>query len=448
MISRQFQREGARMAGIRICGFIIELWEYQLGLKLFFSVQLRRKWLAVIGVAFYAAFVFSGQIRERHMYIIAYGLTVALIFFMADIDWKRKTGKILLLLFVISCMESFCEIGIAALLERYGGTVLTEKWNYLGGSMATLGVLAVLKVVNDRKHWMEKENMIRLIRKWMVLLIILMTLEMILTAAGLNYTKRYISDNRFREFAGIFSSGAYFAICVLVVFFIYIKNVNEKLEQTAETERRLKEIQENYYEAMLKREEETRKYRHDLKNHLICLDGLAREEHAEKTAVYVGSMLKQAAFVQQKFYDTGNKILDSLVNYYGAIIEPDAKLTVSGKIARDLELTDADLCTVFGNLLQNAAEGLTQVQNEEKYIRVQLEQGREYLRIKIENSASLTEITGEQFLNKFLKTTKRDKRNHGIGIRNVRDTLKRYSGTLEVKREPRKFIAEIILKNR
>lgn len=436
------------MAGIRICGFIIELWEYQLGLKLFFSVQLRRKWLAVIGVAFYAAFVFSGQIRERHMYIIAYGLTVALIFFMADIDWKRKTGKILLLLFVISCMESFCEIGIAALLERYGGTVLTEKWNYLGGSMVTLGVLAVLKVVNDRKHWMEKENMIRLIRKWMVLLIILMTLEMILTAAGLNYTKRYISDNRFREFAGIFSSGAYFAICVLVVFFIYIKNVNEKLEQTAETERRLKEIQENYYEAMLKREEETRKYRHDLKNHLICLDGLAREEHAEKTAVYVGSMLKQVAFVQQKFYDTGNKILDSLVNYYGAIIEPDAKLTVSGKIARDLELTDADLCTVFGNLLQNAAEGLTQVQNEEKYIRVQLEQGREYLRIKIENSASLTEITAEQFLNKFLKTTKRDKRNHGIGIRNVRDTLKRYSGTLEVKREPRKFIAEIILKNR
>jgi hypothetical protein len=436
------------MAGIRICGFIIELWEYQLGLKLFFSVQLRRKWLAVIGIAFYAAFVFSGQIRERHMYIIAYGLTVALIFFMADIDWKRKTGKILLLLFVISCMESFCEIGIAALLERYGGTVLAEKWNYLGGSMATLGVLTVLKVVNNRKHWMEKENIIRLIRKWMVLLIILMTLEMILTAAGLNYTKRYISDNRFREFAGIFSSGAYFAICVLVVFFIYIKNVNEKLEQTAETERKLKEMQEKYYEAMLKREEETRKYRHDLKNHLICLDGLAREEHAEKTAVYVGSMLKQAAFVQQKFYDTGNKILDSLVNYYGAIIEPDAKLTVSGKIARDLELTDADLCTVFGNLLQNAAEGLTQVQNEEKYIRVQLEQGREYLRIKIENSASLIEITGEQFLNKFLKTTKRDKRNHGIGIRNVRDTLKRYSGTLEVKREPRKFIAEIILKNR
>lgn len=140
-------------------------------------------------------------------------------FFMADTDWKRRAGKILLLLFVISCMESFCEIGIAALLERYGGTVLAEKWGYLGGSMATLGILTALKAVNARKHWMKKENMIRFIRKWTVLLIILMTLEVILTAAGLNYVKRYISDDRFKGFAGIFSSGAYFAICVLAVFF-------------------------------------------------------------------------------------------------------------------------------------------------------------------------------------------------------------------------------------
>ncbi len=224
--------------------------------------------------------------------------------------------------------------------------------------------------------------------------------------------------------------------------------MNEKLERTAETEQRLKEMQEKYYEAMLKREEETRKYRHDLKNHLICLDGLAREEHAEKTAAYIGSMQKQTAFVQRKFYDTGNKTLDSLVNYYGSIIEPDAKLSVSGRIERNLELTDADLCTVFGNLLQNAAEGIAQVKNEEKYIHVQMEQGREYLRIKIENSAPLLEITGEQFSNKFLRTAKRDRRNHGIGMRNVRDTLKRYSGTLKVTREPRKFIVEVILKNR
>lgn len=436
------------MAGIRLCGFMIELWEYQLGMKLFFSVQLRRKWLAVTAIVLYGIFVFSGRIQERHMYIIAYGLTVALIVFMADTDWKRKTGKVLVLLFVISCMESFCEIGIAALLERYGGTVLAEKWGYLGGSMATLGVLAALKAVNDRKHWMEKENMIRFIRKWTVLLIIFMTLEVILTAAGLNYAKRYISDDRFRGFAGIFSSGAYFAICVLAVFFIYIRNVNEKLERTAETERRLKEIQEKYYEAMLKREEETRKYRHDLRNHLICLDGLAQEEHAEKTAAYIGNMQKQAVFIQQKFYDTGNKTLDSLVNYYGSILEPDAKLSVLGRIERDLEFTDADLCTVLGNLLQNAAEGIAQVKNEEKYIHVQMEQGREYLRIKIENSAPLLEITGEQFSNMFLRTAKRDKRNHGMGMRNVRDTLKRYSGTLKVTREPRKFIAEVILKNR
>ena len=81
------------MAGIRLCGFMIELWEYQLGMKLFFSVQLRRKWLAVTAIVLYGVFVFSGQIQERHMYIIAYGLTVALIFFHGRHRLEKENRK-------------------------------------------------------------------------------------------------------------------------------------------------------------------------------------------------------------------------------------------------------------------------------------------------------------------------------------------------------------------
>lgn len=58
------------MAGIRLCGFMIELCEYQLGMKLFFSVQLRRKWLAVTAIILYGVFVFSGQIQERQCILL------------------------------------------------------------------------------------------------------------------------------------------------------------------------------------------------------------------------------------------------------------------------------------------------------------------------------------------------------------------------------------------
>ncbi len=215
-----------------------------------------------------------------------------------------------------------------------------------------------------------------------------------------------------------------------------------------ETERRLKEMQKKYYEDMLMREEETRKYRHDLRNHLICLYGLAKEEQAKKVMAYIRNMEEQARFIQQKFYTTGNKVLDALVNYYGSLIELDTRLRVSGKVEHDLEITDTDLCTVFGNLLQNAVEGVMRVQGGEKYIWIQFEQGREYLRIRIENSAVFPENDILQTKKFFTETIKKDKRDHGIGISNVQETVKRYQGKVNVLREGQKVVAEVILRNR
>ncbi len=436
------------MAGIRLCGFLIELWEYQLGMKAFFSVRLRRKWMAAVGIVLYGMLAFSGWIKEEYMYLSAYALTVALIFFMADTNWKRKAGEIPILLFIISCMESFFEEGVYAVLKWHGGTVLARKWDYLGGSIVTLGVLAVLVIFHDRKHRKEKEDIIRFIPKWMGFFVILMAVEVILTVTGLSYAKKYIMDDRFRIFAGLLSSAAYFAVCILGIFFIYIKKINERLELAVETERRLKEMQKKYYEDMLMREEETRKYRHDLRNHLICLYGLAKEEQAKKVMAYIRNMEEQARFIQQKFYTTGNKVLDALVNYYGSLIELDTRLRVSGKVEHDLEITDTDLCTVFGNLLQNAVEGVMRVQGGEKYIWIQFEQGREYLRIRIENSAVFPENNILQTKKFFTETIKKDKRDHGIGISNVQETVKRYQGKVNVLREGQKVVAEVILRNR
>lgn len=436
------------MAGIRLCGFLIELWEYQLGMKAFFSVRLRRKWMAAVGIVLYGMLAFSGWIKEEYMYLSAYALAVALIFFMADTNWKRKAGEIPILLFIISCMESFFEEGVYAVLKWHGGTVLARRWDYLGGSIVTLGVLAVLVIFHDRKHRKEKEDIIRFIPKWMGFFVILMAVEVILTVTGLSYAKKYIMDDRFRIFAGLLSSVAYFAVCILGIFFIYIKKINERLELAVETERRLKEMQEKYYEAMLKKEEETRKYRHDLRNHLICLNALAKEEQAKKVMAYIRNMEEQAKFIQQKFYTTGNKVLDALVNYYGSLTELDTRLRVSGKVEHDLEITDADLCTVFGNLLQNAVEGVMRVSEGEKYIWVKFEQGREYLRIRIENSAVFPENNILQTKKIFTETIKKDKRNHGIGISNVQETVKRYQGKVNVLKEGQKVVAEVILRNR
>ncbi len=56
------------------------------------------------------------------------------------------------------------------------------------------------------------------------------------------------------------------SIFLLVIFVVYIKNTNERMEQLLKTERLLKESQVNYYKRSLRKEADTRKYRHDMIN--------------------------------------------------------------------------------------------------------------------------------------------------------------------------------------
>lgn len=98
--------------------------------------------------------------------------------------------------------------------------------------------------------------------------------------------------------------------------------------------------------------------------------------------------------------------------------------------------------------MQNAVEGVGRAQDSGKYIRIELEQGREYLKIRIENSAKYSKGSIRENGRKLWKTTKKDKINHGIGLGNVQETVERYHGILETSREKQKFIVEAVMKNR
>ena len=52
-------------------------------------------------------------------------------------------------------------------------------------------------------------------------------------------------------------------------------------------EKTLKDTQKNYYEAMLAKEEDTRRFRHDVLNHLIALGELAKQGEMKPVADYV-----------------------------------------------------------------------------------------------------------------------------------------------------------------
>jgi sensor histidine kinase regulating citrate/malate metabolism len=138
----------------------------------------------------------------------------------------------------------------------------------------------------------------------------------------------------------------------------------------------------------------------------------------------------------------GNEILDAILNYYLPSLKENVKISVTGKCIGNIKVSNMDLCTIFSNLIQNAVEEVAGDSTNEKELYVWIQEGKSYLQIEIINSISdVHEATKEN----FFKSYKDDIRNHGIGLRNVKNTLERNGGVLELRKENNKFIATVII---
>lgn len=77
-----------------------------------------------------------------------------------------------------------------------------------------------------------------------------------------------------------------------------------------------------------------------------------------------------------------------------------------------------DICSLFGNALDNAITSTEKIENPEKrLIHVMVSREKGFLRIKIENS-----FQGElKMKNQLPVTTKEDRRYHGFGVKSMKE---------------------------
>lgn len=214
-----------------------------------------------------------------------------------------------------------------------------------------------------------------------------------------------------------------------------------KLKGCLEAEKLLNNTQKSYYETMLLREENTRRFRHDIANHLICLRELIRQD--EKEAIcYIEELQKDMIKIQHNTYSVGNIVIDAILNYYTQMLRDDVQITVVANYIEEAFMDEVQLCTMFSNLMKNAVEELERQQEGNKYLKVIVQKGIHGLKIEVENS---TNRKKECVKESFLETVKADKKNHGIGLRNVKDVVESNAGIFNVEQLEVCFRVMIIL---
>ena len=95
----------------------------------------------------------------------------------------------------------------------------------------------------------------------------------------------------------------------------------------------------------------------------------------------------------------------------------------------NLMIDDIDLCSVTGNLMDNAIEACSRFDDASKTICASVIQKANYLIIEVENTV------GGDFTPPSSKhrTSKSDKRNHGIGLRLVKQICSQYNGSFDLR---------------
>ena len=212
------------------------------------------------------------------------------------------------------------------------------------------------------------------------------------------------------------SSGVFLVIITLLM---KNKSQNEHLKLENVTMNRTMESLEEYYLMLLRKEEETKAFRHDFRSHLFCLNNLYLDGKTDEFEKYLSDILNEFSKLK-KSTETGNHLVNAIVSDIMGKF-PDVTLNWTGFMPDKLQLSSYDLCTIFSNVLKNAFEAAEK--SEEKSVEVLARTMGSNLVLTIKNSAIAEPVTMND---KYISS--KQEAGHGYGIRNVRECIKQNGG--------------------
>jgi len=221
---------------------------------------------------------------------------------------------------------------------------------------------------------------------------------------------------------------AYF--CLFAVLFAYrklseafeLQIKNALLEQEVDT-------QKDYMQEVQTRYEQTRAFRHDIKNHWVVLKGLLKKGEIQNASEYLNK-LEDTSDTFSFSCQTGNIVIDMLLaNKLGLAKQNGVRVDCTIKLPIANAIDDMDLCIVFANAVDNAIKACNTVEEGNQYIRLSAVQKGKFLMVEIENSRSVNDAQ--------CKGT-------GIGLQNIKAVAEKYNGTVSVQGNEKIFKLNVL----
>lgn len=230
-------------------------------------------------------------------------------------------------------------------------------------------------------------------------------------------------------------------IIILLYGIIFSGHSIYELRRQKEISEIQNKLQREYFQKLLARETETKRFRHDIINDLLQFQNYCANKKYDKLEHYLENTLGAVYEIHNNYYNVGNDIVNTVLNYYLLPLKESHIISVQGYISGKISMDERELCILVSNMVKNATEALQKI--KDGYLWIKIREGEEFLYIEVKNS-----FQGEVVFDKkgMPISSKKNRENHGIGTYNIIDIAKKNGGTYQIEIEEHVFKAEVYLR--
>ena len=380
------------------------------------------------------AFLVCGLIVLSGKYEVwIFGLAQILIscIFVDFLFYGKRMEKAIL---VITEIISISNIGmiIKSVIAMICIIVNLEIAPYIIDTIVSVSIILILAIFRRKLGWKRLWIIGGIGNKYAFFFMLLVILQCFMVTAMGDVIYKEIAMTRKVAFEIIYILSVIFMFIQigLMIALIISRNVYREKEYLAA---KYLEEQKLHYEYLENRERETKKFRHDIKGHLLLVNDLINKKQYEACETYLHEInVRIDRFSNKISVNIG--IADAIVNrFYVEAKQKGIDLQVKGHLPNPCYLSGYDICTILSNLLSNAIEAECAAGGETVHVEFRYTDSEIMLVVENDYIQDLEQSDGAFF------TTKEDKANHGFGLENVKECIKKNNGQITIDTEKNIF---------
>ena len=251
--------------------------------------------------------------------------------------------------------------------------------------------------------------------------------------------------NREVDLPMVIMASCYALLMMIIPIFIYYTRIQGYYRERTKYQENFMEAELEHFMQFKQAQEETQRFRHDIRNDLLCMKEMLQSGKTEDAAKYLQDLLGVSDRLSAK-YVTGDEMLDCIVSAKaGSMEQRGIRFRLDGVLAGGLGWKPMDICSVFANALDNAMEACMQLPEADREIELKIKGTPQFWFIRIENPVKEAVNTNLLFQEKGGYTTKENANQHGIGTYNMKHTVEANGGMLKAECTDLRFILEIMI---